>query len=57
MKLHYFSLTALIVLFAIVTSSQEGFVPNRDLIMMLTGDKETAGAVADWLATEARELV
>jgi len=36
---------------------QEGFVPNRDLIMMITGDEETAGKVANWLATEGRELV
>ncbi len=36
---------------------QEGFVPNRDLIMMITGDEETAGKVADWMATQARELV
>ena len=36
---------------------QEGFVPNRDLIMMITGDEETAGKVADWIATEARELI
>ncbi|HKX57572.1 MAG TPA: M20/M25/M40 family metallo-hydrolase, partial [Xanthomonadales bacterium] len=36
---------------------QEKFVPNRDLIMMLTGDEETAGDVAEWIATEARELV
>ncbi len=36
---------------------QEGFVPNRDLIMMITGDEETAGKVADWMATEARELI
>jgi acetylornithine deacetylase/succinyl-diaminopimelate desuccinylase-like protein len=36
---------------------QEKFVPNRDLIMMLTGDEETAGKVADWLATEGKELI
>lgn len=36
---------------------QEGFVPNRDLIMMITGDEETAGKVADWMVTEARELI
>ncbi len=36
---------------------QENFVPNRDLIMMLTGDEETAGRVADWMATEAKELI
>ncbi len=36
---------------------QEKFVPNRDLIMMLTGDEETEGRVADWLATEGKELI
>lgn len=36
---------------------QEKYVPNRDLIMMLTGDEETAGKVADWLATEGKELI
>jgi acetylornithine deacetylase/succinyl-diaminopimelate desuccinylase-like protein len=36
---------------------QENFVPNRDLIMMLTGDEETEGDVADWLSTEGKELI
>ena len=35
----------------------EKFVPNRDLIMMLTGDEETAGDVAKWLAGDGRELI
>lgn len=36
---------------------REKFVPNRDLIMVLTGDEETSGDVIKWLATEGRELI
>jgi acetylornithine deacetylase/succinyl-diaminopimelate desuccinylase-like protein len=36
---------------------QEGFEPNRDLILMLTGDEETTGAGAQLLLAEHRELV
>ena len=36
---------------------QENYVPRRDLIMMLTGDEETEGAVAKWLATEGKALI
>lgn len=36
---------------------QEGFEPNRDLIVMLTGDEETTGAGAQLLLDEHRELV
>ena len=36
---------------------QEGFVPTRDLILMVTGDEETDGFHADWLATERRDLI
>jgi acetylornithine deacetylase/succinyl-diaminopimelate desuccinylase-like protein len=36
---------------------EEKFVPNRDLIMMLTGDEETEGFVADWFSTQGRELI
>ena len=36
---------------------QEEFVPNRDLIMMLTGDEETEGEVARWLANEGKALI
>jgi acetylornithine deacetylase/succinyl-diaminopimelate desuccinylase-like protein len=35
----------------------EGFDPDRDLIIMLTGDEETTGAGARLLANEERELV
>jgi acetylornithine deacetylase/succinyl-diaminopimelate desuccinylase-like protein len=41
----------------IIRLLQEKFVPNRDLIMMLTGDEETEGRVADWLSTEGKELI
>lgn len=36
---------------------QEGFDPDRDLIVMLTGDEETTGAGATLLANEERELI
>lgn len=35
----------------------EGFEPNRDLIVMLTADEETTGDAAIWLTTEKRELI
>jgi acetylornithine deacetylase/succinyl-diaminopimelate desuccinylase-like protein len=36
---------------------QAGFTPTRDLIVVLTGDEETAGNCIQWLATEHRELI
>lgn len=36
---------------------EEGYVPERDLIGMITGDEETDGRHADWLATEGRHLI
>lgn len=36
---------------------EEGFKPNRDLIVMLTADEESTGAAAIWLTTEKRELI
>jgi acetylornithine deacetylase/succinyl-diaminopimelate desuccinylase-like protein len=36
---------------------QEKYVPNRDLIMVLTGDEETEGRVIDWLATAGLDLI
>jgi acetylornithine deacetylase/succinyl-diaminopimelate desuccinylase-like protein len=36
---------------------REGFEPNRDLIIMLTGDEETTGGGADLLATEHKALI
>lgn len=40
-----------------IRMKQEGFEPDRDLIIMLTGDEETTGAGATLLANEERELV
>jgi acetylornithine deacetylase/succinyl-diaminopimelate desuccinylase-like protein len=36
---------------------QEGWVPNRDVIAAISGDEETNGAVASWLANEGRDLI
>lgn len=36
---------------------QEGFVPNRDLIVVLTGDEETTGDSISNLVTKHRDLV
>lgn len=36
---------------------EENYVPNRDLILMLSGDEESEGKVAEWLATKGRELI
>jgi acetylornithine deacetylase/succinyl-diaminopimelate desuccinylase-like protein len=34
-----------------------GFKPARDLILVLTGDEETAGSCVQWLVTKHRDLV
>ena len=36
---------------------QEGFIPDRDLIMVLTADEETTSASIKWLIHEHRDLV
>jgi acetylornithine deacetylase/succinyl-diaminopimelate desuccinylase-like protein len=36
---------------------QEGFVPDRDLIMVLTGDEETTSESIKWLVAEHRNLI
>jgi acetylornithine deacetylase/succinyl-diaminopimelate desuccinylase-like protein len=36
---------------------KEGFVPDRDLIIVLTADEETSGESIRWLLAEHRELV
>src|SRR5881394_2083736 len=36
---------------------QAGFKPRRDLILMLTGDEETAGSCIAWLVTKHRDLI
>jgi acetylornithine deacetylase/succinyl-diaminopimelate desuccinylase-like protein len=45
----------LVALFARL--KQEGFVPTRDLVMVLTGDEETTGATARKLIDERRDWV
>src|ERR1043166_6134679 len=34
-----------------------GFKPRRDLILVLTGDEETAGSCMTWLVTKHRDLI
>jgi acetylornithine deacetylase/succinyl-diaminopimelate desuccinylase-like protein len=36
---------------------QAGFRPRRDLILMLTGDEETAGSCIAWVVTKHRDLI
>jgi acetylornithine deacetylase/succinyl-diaminopimelate desuccinylase-like protein len=36
---------------------QEGFVPDRDIIIALTADEETSGASIEWLVQKRRDLV
>ena len=36
---------------------REGFVPDRDLIVVLTADEETSGDAIKWLVTRRRDLV
>lgn len=36
---------------------KEGFVPDRDLIIVLTGDEETSGESIRWLVTQHRALI
>lgn len=40
-----------------IALKRAGFVPTRDLIVMLTADEETTGNAANWLATEQRALI
>src|SRR4029453_11995389 len=40
-----------------VRMKKEGFVPERDIIIVLTGDEETAGDCIKWLVREHRDLV
>ena len=40
-----------------VRLKQEGFRPNRDLIMVLTGDEETDGRTIEWLTQEKRGMI
>jgi acetylornithine deacetylase/succinyl-diaminopimelate desuccinylase-like protein len=36
---------------------REGFVPDRDLILVLTADEETTGASIQWLLAQHRDLI
>src|SRR3989454_11783864 len=36
---------------------REGFVPHRDLVLMLEGDEETAGSCVQWLIAQHRDLI
>ena len=40
-----------------VQLKREGFVPDRDLILMLTADEESTGNSANFLTTERRDLI
>ncbi len=40
-----------------IRMKDEGYVPNRDIIMVLTGDEETTGSAINWLANERRDLI
>ncbi len=40
-----------------VRYKKEGFVPDRDLIIVLTADEETSGESIRWLVAEHRELI
>ncbi len=40
-----------------IRMKREGFTPERDLIIVLTGDEETAQESIKWLVTERRDLV
>lgn len=40
-----------------VRLKREGWVPERDVIAAITGDEETTGATARWLANEGKHLV
>ena len=48
---------AAILIANFVRLKTEGFVPDRDLIMVLTSDEETAGDAIKWLVSKRRELV
>lgn len=40
-----------------IRMKQEGFTPDRDVIIVLTGDEETAGDCIKWLVKEHRDLI
>ncbi len=40
-----------------IRMKDEGYVPDRDIIMVLTGDEETTGGSINWLANQRRDLI
>jgi acetylornithine deacetylase/succinyl-diaminopimelate desuccinylase-like protein len=48
-------IAALVAMF--IRYRQEGFVPDRDLVMVLTADEETTSRSISWLLKEHRDLV
>src|SRR5436305_7105567 len=46
-----------IVVVDFIRLKRAGFRPTRDLILVLTGDEETAGSCIAWLVTRHRDLV
>jgi acetylornithine deacetylase/succinyl-diaminopimelate desuccinylase-like protein len=40
-----------------IRMKDEDYVPDRDIIMVLTGDEETTGSAINWLANQRRDLI
>lgn len=40
-----------------IRMKKEGFAPDRDIIIVLTGDEETSGSCIKWLVSEHRDLI
>jgi len=40
-----------------IRMKKEGFTPERDIIVVLTGDEETAGDCIKWLVSQHRDLI
>lgn len=48
---------AAILVTNLIRAKHEGFVPDRDWIVVLTSDEETESAGIQWLVTEGRQLI
>ena len=48
---------AAMIIATLIRLRNEGFAPDRDLIVMLTADEETTGSATRWLLSEHRNLV
>ncbi len=48
---------ATILIANLIRLRREGFVPDRDLIMVLTSDEETSGDAIKWLVSQHRDLI